>query len=251
VRGGVTSIDGRVVRESGSEVHGDVTELAFGFPMGMAPFDWMGMVGHDMFSGWFRLFGTGIRIALLLLVTLIIVIAAERPVSRIASRAGYEPWLSGFVGLLAEILFVPILVVTVVFLSISIIGIPLLLLIPFALVALLFGILMGFAGVARQVGQWTVGVERGPALATTVGVVLITAGAILARLLWLIPGPIWPLAAVVGAIGLVIEYVAWTVGLGALLLTRFGTQPTRPYATDWPPPVPPVPPAPTPATDAV
>jgi hypothetical protein len=247
VRGGVTSIGGPIHREPGAEVHGDVTELGFGVPIGVEPLAWMGMVGHDMFSGWFRLVGTGLRIAVLLLITLIIGLAADRPVSRIAARAGDEPWLSGFVGLLAEILFVPILIVTVVFLAISIIGIPLLLLVPFALVALLLGVLMGFAGVVRRVGQLVVGSERGPLVATSVGVVLVAAGAILARLLWLLPGPIWPVAMAIGALGLLIEYLAWTVGLGALLLTRFGTQPKPAYTPDWPPPVPPVPPAPPPA----
>jgi hypothetical protein len=247
VNGSVTTIGGGIRREPGAEVRGDVVELGVGGPWVFAPLAHTGWFGPDVFSDWFRLMGTTLRVALLMLITLVVVAVADRPVSRIAARAGEDPWLSGFVGLAAEILFVPVLVVTIVFLAISIIGIPLLLLVPFALVALLIGVIMGFAGVARRVGRWVVGDGRSPLVAAAVGVVLIAAGAILARLIWLLPGPVWPIAATVGLIGLFLEYVAWTVGLGALLLTRFGTQPLTPVAPAWAPP--PVPPAMPPVTD--
>jgi hypothetical protein len=247
VNGAVTSIGGGINREDGSRVNGDVVELGIGGPWTIVPWSAVGFQ-RDLFSEWFRLVGTGLRIALLLLVTLLVVAVADRPVSRIAARAGDDPWVSGFVGLAAEILFVPVLVITVVVLAISIIGIPLLLLVPFAIVALLLGVLMGFAGVARRLGRWAVGDGRSAISTTAVGVILIVAGAILARLLYLIPGPFWPIAMAVGATGLFLEYVAWTVGLGALLLTRFGTRPQAPAVWTQPPPVPP--PVPTPVTDA-
>src|SRR3970282_1507633 len=147
---GVCSYDlgGGIRREEGSQVYGEVVELGVGGPWAFAPVATWGGFDHDMFSGWFRLMGTGLRISLLLLATL----------------------------------------------AISIIGIPLLLLVPFALVALFLGILMGFAGVARRLGRWAVGEDRSAMLATTGGVVLVVAAAIVARLLWLVPGPIWPIA---------------------------------------------------------
>ncbi|HXE81277.1 MAG TPA: hypothetical protein VNK41_11030 [Vicinamibacterales bacterium] len=228
VNGQVVSVGGGIDRAPGARVRGDVVEVAF-VPRMFGPMVGFGHVGSELFSGWARLMGTGLRIGLMLLVSLAIVAIAGRPVSRIAQRVGEDPWVCGFVGLAAEVLFVPVLIITIVFLAISIIGIPLLLLIPFALVGLLIGVLMGFAGVARRIGGWVVGPDRSPMIATAVGVVLIAAGAVLARLLWLIPGPIGPIAFTVGAIGLFLEYVAWTVGLGALLLTRFGTQPRTPY----------------------
>jgi hypothetical protein len=182
-----------------------------------------GGFAHDFMGSSFRLFGTALRIAVVLLLCLVVVVIAERPVSRIARRAGDEPWMSGFVGLLAQVLVVPLTVLTVVVLAVSIIGIPLLLLVPFALLALLVGALMGFVGVARRVGQWAVG-PKSPVVMTAVGVILVAVGTILARLLGLLPGPIAPLAFVVAVVGFFLEFVAWTVGLGALLLTRFGTR---------------------------
>jgi hypothetical protein len=37
-------------------------------------------------------------------------------------------------------------------------------------------------------------------------------------------GPLGVFALILGIIGFVIQYAAWTVGFGALLLTRFGTR---------------------------
>jgi hypothetical protein len=240
VTGSVTSVGGRIEQEPGAEIHGDVNEVRLRHGWHGAGVGWRPWNAHDMFSGWFGLMGTLLRIALVMLLTLIVAIAASSPVERISHRAGSDPWVSGFVGLAAQILFVPVLVVTVVFLAISIIGIPLLLLVPFALVALLFGVLMGFTGVARRVGEWAVGVHKGPLVAIAVGVAVITAAAVVTRILWLIPGPTGPLAFVVWLIALFIEYLAWTVGLGALLLTRFGTRgPSIVTADVVPPPVPP------------
>ena len=57
-------------------------------------------------------------------------------------------------------------------------------------------------------------------------------------------GPLKVFAIILGILGFIIQYVAWTVGFGALLLTRFGTRyywgestgpaPTSPPATGGP-----------------
>jgi hypothetical protein len=241
VTGAVTSVGGRVEREDGAEVHGEVTQVALGpGPWRLRGGNWHPWIGRDMFSGWFSLLGTLLRIALVMLLALIVAIVASGPTERIARRVAADPWVSGFVGLLAQVLFVPVLVLTVVFLAISIVGIPLLVLVPFALVALLFGVLMGFTGVARRVGEWAVGPYKGPLVATAVGVAVITAAAIVTRIVWLIPGPIAPLAFALWMVALFLEYIAWTIGLGALLLTRFGTRgPSTPPLDTVPPPIPP------------
>jgi hypothetical protein len=236
VTGSVTSVGGRIEQDRGAEVRGDVNEVTLNHgPWHLGGSPWHPQFGRNIFSGWFSLLGTLLRIALLTLLALIVAVVASGPVERIAHRSATDVWVS---------LFVPVLVLTVVFLAISIVGIPLLLLVPFALVALLFGVLMGFTGVARRVGEWAVGPYKGPLVATAVGVAVITAGAVVTRIVWLIPGPIAPLAIALWVIALFLEYVAWTVGLGALLLTRFGTRgPSAPPLDVVPPPVPPPVPA--------
>ena len=242
VDGSVTSVGGRVDQASGAEVRGEINEVAIGH--GEQPFRfvpvWVPGMGHDVVSGSVRLFGTLLRIALVLLLALIIVVAAQGPVDRIARRAGDDPLLSGFVGLSFQVLVVPLTVLVVVVLAITIIGIPLLVLVPFALLALFFGVLLGFVGVARRVGEW-VAPSRGALVGTSVGVVMVAAVTVLARLVWLLPAPVGVVAFIVAVAGFFMEYVAWTVGIGAMLLTRFGTRGPGMEPFDRPTIVPPIP----------
>jgi hypothetical protein len=242
VRGDVTAVGGRVDQERGAVIGGTVNEIRFGPQFDIKPwhvFEGWWFPGLNVVGGGFRLLGTVMRISIVLLLVFIVALIAMRPMERIGERAGREPWLSGFTGLLAQLLFVPVLVLTVVVLAVSIIGIPLLFLVPFAVMAFLLAVLVGFAGVAWRLGRWAVGDARAPFVALAVGVVLVSAVALLARTLSLLPVPLWPITWFVAVIGFFVEYAAWTVGLGAALLTRFGTRGTRPiYEPPGPPPIP-------------
>jgi hypothetical protein len=100
------------------------------------------------------LVGTLLRVTLLILSTLVVVALGGRFVEAIADRTATEPLRSGFAGLLAEVLFVPMVVITIVVLAVSIIGIPLLILVPFAMVLAVVPMLVGFTGVAYQVARF-------------------------------------------------------------------------------------------------
>ncbi len=244
VRGDVTAVGGGIDQEPGAWIGGSVNEVGFG--VGSFHFEpWAVGVpwwsGHEMFGGGFKLLGTILRVSLVLLLAMLVALVAARPVERIAERATREPWVSGFVGLLAQLLFVPVLVITVVVLAISIIGIPLLVLVPFGVLAFLAAFLVGFTGLALRIGSWAAP-GRSPFVALAVGVVLVAAVTLLARLLALLPVPLWPITWVVALVGFLIEYVVWTMGLGAALLTRFGTRGASPPPTfPQPPPVEPPP----------
>jgi energy-converting hydrogenase Eha subunit B len=195
VRGDVTAVGGRVDQERGAQIGGTVNEVRIGPQFDFRP--WHVFAG-DWFDGWnvvgdgFRFAGTLLRVSLVLLLALIVALVAAGPVERIGERAGRDPWLSGFTGLLAQLLFIPVLVLTVVILAVSIIGIPLLVLVPFGIIAFLLAVLVGFAGVAHRIGRWAVGPDRPVFVALAVGVVLVSAVALLTRLLSLLPLPLWP-----------------------------------------------------------
>jgi len=162
------------------------------------------------------------------------------PVRRVANRVSAEPWRAGLVGLAAQLLFVPLLVLTVVVLAVSIIGIPLLLLVPFALVAMLIGLLLGFAGAGCAVGE-LVG-RRSSSSAQTllvslvVGLALIWGLTVIARVVGLSGLPIRMLLGIVLFAGFLIEYLALTVGFGAVILSRFGRRGGARDTTFVPPP---------------
>ena len=223
VRGEVTAVGGPFKRDPQAQVFGKVNEVGIGANGQTIPPYRMNI--RDMLFGSFasrmgRLATTIVRVLMFILFALIVTAVGLRPVQQIAARIAAEPVRSGLVGLLAEILFVPVLVVTILALVISIIGIPLLLLVPFGIILVGIVMLVGFTGVAHIVGNWTLErfrrTERNPYLVATVGIVVIAGLTLVGRLVALALGG---LGAPFYIAGYLLEYVAWTVGFGAALQT--------------------------------
>jgi len=239
VRGDAVSVGGVLNRAPGARVEGEITEVGPGGGRFGREHWFPGMFG----TFWSRLgsfASTTIRVTLLVLIGLIVVAFGRNPVERIAARIAATPLRSGLIGLLAEILFLPVLILTIVVLAVSIVGIPLLILVPFAVLLLMLVGLIGFVALAYQIGRqltdrfgWT---QRGAYAAVAIGVVAIAAVTLVARLAALAGGFI--VGAPLAGLGYFLEYVAWTVGFGAAILywyetqTRFG--PHR-HATAGPP----------------
>ena len=225
VDGDVVSVGGRVFRDAGARIGGAVTEVSFNdLPLHLPVGDWSGWSGTPMIFGAVpRLFGTALRLSLLLLVTGIAFVVARRSVEASAERIVESPVKTTVVGIVAELLVLPVLVLTTIVLSISIIGIPLLLLLPFVVVALIVMALIGFTGTAAAVGgyvQRRTGV-RTDYLAVLVGVLVILSPLLVARLLALGGWPMTPLAIVLVGLGFAIELLAWASGFGAMLINAF------------------------------
>jgi hypothetical protein len=240
VRGDVTAVGGSVDRADGTVVSGQVNEIRiarprFGQFVDIRPWrdwHWFGDTVRYPFSGSVDLVATLVRVGLVGLFAALLIAVLPAPVRRVADRVAAEPWRAGFVGLAAQLLFVPVLVITVVVLAVSIIGIPLLLLVPFGLLAVAVALLMGFAGSACAVGRW-IGHRAGsgaPGLLVSlvVGLAVVFALTIIAKFLGLVGLPVGVIVGAVLAVGFVVEYVAWTVGLGGVLLSRFGRRDAPP-----------------------
>ena len=247
VDGDVTSVGGTVHRDPGAVIHGTVDEVAFGAPH----VAWGKMWGPEpFFAGVAGLIGTLVWIAVLILLVCLAFLFARRPIERMEYRVGTSAWKAALVGLVAQLLFIPALVLTCVVLAISIIGIPFLLLVPFAILALVIGSLLGFTAVAKQLG--TVAESRfgwhhaSPYISLLIGVGLIMLMSFFGHALGVAGGPLKLFGTVLTVLGFIAQYVAWTVGLGVLLLTRFGTR-YRWSDGETPEPVP-APPPPVPAT---
>ena len=240
VTGDVNVVGGALNRAAGSRVDGSIHNVTSGQRT------WSGSNMPSPLRGGFfgrlgSLAGTLIRVALLALLALVVVAFGRASVERVADRAAADPVRAGLIGFAAQILFFPVLVLTVILLAISIIGIPLLVLVPFGVVLAVIVMVIGFTGVAYHVGRllnercgWT---GRSEYLTVLLGVVTIAALTLLARSVALVAGGMlgWPLSAV----GFVVEYVAWTLGLGAAILMFPRRRTLFPPAT--PPPPPPIP----------
>lgn len=227
VRGDVTVVGGRLDRAPGAQVLGDVNEVGGGRSVGVSgrwPWMWSQMFG----SFWSRLgslAATIVRLTLVLLVGLVVIAFGRDAIERVAARTAASPGRAGLIGLLAQILFVPVLVLTCVVLVVSIVGIPLLVLVPFAVLLLMLVMLVGFVGLAYHLGRLVAsrvrGTDPGPYASFAIGVLAIGAVTLIAKLGALVGGFF---LAPLTAIGYVLEYIAWTVGFGAALLYWYETQ---------------------------
>lgn len=225
VHGGAVAVGGGMNRAPGARIDGEVVEVGRG-GSGFQRRWWFPVVFGSFWSRFGSLAATVVRISLLVLLGIIVVAVGRNPIERIAARTADSPLRSGLIGLLAEILFLPVLVLTVVVLAVSIVGIPLLALVPFALLLLMLVMLVGFIGLAYQIGRWLTArfrwTVRGGYAVVAIGVIAIGLMTILAKLAALAGGVL--LGAPLAALGYLVEYVAWTIGFGAAILYWYETQ---------------------------
>jgi hypothetical protein len=222
IRANVVSLGGAVEVADTAEVTGEIHDIGVLWPeMSFAFRDWFWGIDR----GWWAvlaLAGTVFRYALTLIAACLLALVAQPWIRRIEERVSGAPLAAGFVGLAGEVLIVPAFAIVIGGLVLTIVGIPLLLLVPFAALALLVTWLVGFVSVAAFLGRLFRGRSRRTADPTVVdvawGVTLLLALPIASRLLALAPGFLWPLSTALGLAGFVLEYLAWTVGLGAALL---------------------------------
>ena len=229
IDGDAVVIGGVLRRNPSARVRGEIQEIGFGglngvpggWPIGAMP----GMVFGSVASRFFALVSTLARLVVLCFLVSLVLVFARGYAEQVGLRAAEEPVKAGLVGLLIQLLFLPALCVTIVVMVVTIIGIPLLLLVPFALLAFVLLLLVGFSAVAYDVGR-LIGTRfgwdaRNPYLIAAAGLALILSPVLLSRLMGF-GGPfISPFAWTLLLFGLLVEYVAWTVGLGAVALLRF------------------------------
>jgi cytoskeletal protein CcmA (bactofilin family) len=221
--GGTLSFDSRAVVR-GSILNGFAPRIDMRLPLGPErpisplesipprprPWDWlMGFLLNGL---------TAVAWATLMAVLgVLLVVAFPQPAGRVAQTMREGPLLAFGVGLLVQALALPVLA----FLTITICLAPLALLMALVLVA---AWLYGWLVVGWRIGQWLAQAlnarQSTPILEMAVGVILLT-------LLWRLPRVIPCLGWLVSVSVLI---VAGSIGLGAVLLTRFGTQLYRPGA---------------------
>ena len=227
VRGDVNAIGGNVERAQGAQVLGGVTEVGRGGRGTRGERRSPGELFGSMWSRFWSVGATALRLTVLVLLGLIVAAFGRNAIEQIGARIAATPVRSGLIGLAGEILFLPVLVLTIVVLAVSIVGIPLLLLVPFAVLALMLVALIGFVGLAYQVGGrlaarfgWS---APNAYAAVAIGVAGIGALTLLGKLAGLAGG--FFLGAPLAGVGYVLEYVAWTAGFGAALLYFHQMQP--------------------------
>lgn len=232
VRGDVVSVGGRVRRAEGAVVRGGVTEIALANPgvgVHVAPW-WVGDWGGPgpRFGSIPRFLGSVFRLMLFALLGSLVLVIARGAVEGSAQRVSDNPVNATLVGLMGIVLVGPVLFLTAVVLILTVIGIPLLLLLPFVVLALVVIAFVGFTGTAYAVGGWARrrfgGAVASPFVDVILGMVVLLLPLLVARMLGVVGWPISPVAFILLMTALAIEFLAWTMGFGAILtnsLTRW------------------------------
>jgi hypothetical protein len=233
VRGDVALVGGAFTRENGSRLLGSVSYVSFGDWARVTRVDWWPRLDFGALGRWLSLVATVARISLLAVLMLFVVLVARAPVARVGRAAAAEPFRAAVVGVAAEVLFLPLVLIVSVALGITIVGLPLVaLLVPVSVLLAFVALLLGYTALACRIGEWAedrLGWRpRSAFLATTIGLLLIVTPTLLARGLNVAPDPLrWAAFGLLVA-GVIVEFAVWTVGLGATLMTGFGRWNTTP-----------------------
>jgi hypothetical protein len=245
VSGDVVLVGGRLNRVEGAQFRGRLNDVSFGdwedWSLGGV---WIPTVDFGDVGRWLALMGALFRISLLAMMMAFVLVVARAPVARIGGAAANEPLKAFVVGLAAEILFLPVLIAISIGLIITIVGIPIVaLLIPIAIIGAILAMVLGFTGLACRLGEAIedrLGIRAHTAfLATALGTALILGPTLLARVIGVAPAPLRYTALAILLAGVLIEFVVWTTGLGATLMTGFGRSSTVPPPLPPPATVPP------------
>ena len=238
VRGDVVLVGGQLQRDAGARLAGSVSYVSFGeWSRRTGLFDWRPRLELGQSGRWLTLAATVGRVALLAVLMGLTLLLARAPVARVGRAAAAEPLRAAVVGLAAEVLFLPLLLVMSVALGITIIGLPFVfLLVPLAVTAACVALLLGYTALACRLGEWLEDRlgwrSRSAYLATLIGLFLIVAPILGARLLGVAPAPLRLAAFGLLVTGVTAEFLVWTTGLGATLLTGFGRWNTAPPPLD-------------------
>ena len=211
-------------RDPGAVIRGKVVDIGNGLNFDFGNWRWnrlpmgsfrpFGLPFFGAAVGLIALMGTLMRVLVLCALASIVLFVGREFVEEVGARAASEPLKAGVVGLLAQMLFGPLLILTIVVFVITIIGIPLLLLIPFAVLAFGVVLLIGFTAVSYNLGRlandrfaWRHG---NPYLTAVTGIFLLVSPLLIARVLGLADWLLFPVTGALVFLGLLAEYLAWT-----------------------------------------
>jgi len=226
IRGDVVLVGGTLTRDAGSQLVGGVNYVSFG-DWSRRNFGWWPSVRVGEFGRWLSLAGTLARVSVLGVLMAMLLIVARAPVARVGRAALSEPLRAFVIGLAAEIFFLPLLIASSIGLALTIIGIPFVaILVPIALVMAVFAFVLGFTALACRLGEWIedrLGWQPGNAfVATAIGFMVLLGPTLVARFVDFTVPAMTVIPFLLVAIGLTVEFVAWTIGLGAAIVTGLG-----------------------------
>ena len=219
IQGDAISVGGGVENEPGATIRGSQINV-FNLGMGHSSWPLFGLRGISLIA---RI----IKIAIFLFLAIITFSIAPKNVEKIKNRINQGFWISFLVGFAVEIMIAPVFVILLVLLCITIIGIPVALIaLPLAVVVyILLAYTSGCYFVGEKIKEKTSLKPETPLMTLIFGVLSVEAILLLARVVGIFGWSLTALSVILTIFGFTVLGVIITVGLGAGLLTRFGTRP--------------------------
>lgn len=218
VEGDAVAVGGSIKRHDDARIDGEsisvgIGPLGLGFPWKVAPrVPGVSRAATSPFPAVMALF------IFVLVIAILVATFLPSPTKRLETTGRKSFWKCFLIGLLGEVVILPF----IFFLVVSVVGIAL---IPLVLAGFFVAFYFGKTGISLLVGNTFLGRFRSTqphiVAATAMGVLLIHVLVLLGGILaYTVEG----LGVLVVLLGLVALWVAWTTGLGAVVLTRFGTR---------------------------
>jgi hypothetical protein len=219
-------IDGEVVTVGGEAIVDPNARVAHGVDATVIRFPDIDGEWHPLSRNWvagLALAGTILRLLFVFVLASVLTLVAPGWVRHISWRAGEGVASSAAIGIVCQVAFLPVLLLLIAVLAVSIVGIPLIGAMPFLIGAAGMAGVAGFTAVSARIGARLRGttVEASNALwiDALIGMAVVSALTVFTSVAAF--GAMWdgPLSWSMGAAGLLIEYVVWTVGIGAACAT--------------------------------
>jgi hypothetical protein len=212
-----TSVGGDVRKEAGGMIGGEVVEVGF------VPREMLRMPFRSTVPRGFPFMFIFFKVLFLLFIGLVVFSVVPDHVNRVKVKLEKEMLKSGLVGFLGEILILPVFILLII----TIIGIPVAILVEPLLI--LLAVLLGYTAVSLYIGEKfkenTNIKPKTPLMTVLLGIIVVELIPIFARIIGVAGEP-------GSAVGLVFVIIYWaliylilTIGLGAVILTRFGVRP--------------------------
>jgi len=232
IDGDLASIGGRISRAKGSKIKGETTSVSLPILRSLLPFAFKFISPHKVGIPYHpyvhpvakRSIGFGvylIKVVALIVFIFLIILFFKSGVERVSDAIENNFWKSVLAGFIGVLIIVPLTVL----LAVLIIGIPL---IPLLWIATIAGMIFGFTSIAYTIGRvasrkksWN---DRSPYILALIGFLVIEIIAFLGHLVALPGGAFAGIGGILKGLGFIISYLAWMIGLGGVILTRFGAK---------------------------
>ncbi len=231
IKGDLVCIGGKLTRDERAQIDGEIVNISLPFMRPVLKYAFKYIGPNDVVSpkphlhtfarriGGFFIYI--VKIVALVVFIFLIILFFKGGVDRVSDAIAHHFWKSALAGFIGVILTLPLTLLLIVL----IIGIPL---VPLLWIAIMAGMLFGFVCITYTLGKiaaekkgWK---DKSPYILALIGLLVIEIITLLGNLVILPGGPFMAVGALIKVIGFIVSYVAWMIGFGGVILTRFGSR---------------------------